>query len=494
MPPELLVPIECGRWPTAPASRAEPPAAAAAPATTPLLATAVPPPPDPSAPHAFDPLDTTAVTDLLPPGERRARLAAVSAAWDLVPHLQLWQASRILGMPLTAIRRADPRVVTADLVRVIGFSWSAGYIRGALREWLNIYEYAYTSGRVAPGEPIYGNIVTRYMDTRHDAALRKHIEKYRRKGIDPPNGSAAVHAARGALATKLKWLAVSMHFRIDVSCTAAKKALRRARRTAAQPAPSLSPRMVINLSLQCEEGASEFVRGHAGGFTAQIMFALRMINAQRSAVTAVANGVVYGECDLDAKLSTGQQSGRQMWATERDCRGSNTWLRALAAMLSAGSDSSAEHFFIRATNSPTGDPHLATEWRDGPETAARSRASLCALLSTGRGAVPAATAAAMTGHSSKHVLPNVGRALHLASPEINEIGRWAGSRGQRATAADAGPDATAAADACPQIYSAEAANEVVPMIMEKVVSALRRLASTTDVAALPDTGGWSLLA
>ena len=91
------------------------------------------------------------------------------------------------------------------------------------------------------------------------------------------------------------------------------------------------------------------------------------------------------------------------------------------------------------------------------------------------------------------MLPNVGRARKRPAAEINEVGRWAGSRGQRATAADAGPEASAEAGDCPMLYSTEAANEVVPQIMESLVEPIRRLAAATDPATLPYTGGWSLL-
>ena len=82
-----------------------------------------------------DDLDFTAGLELLPPGEKRARIAAINAACDLVPLLEVWQAARILGQPMAEVRRTDPRVVTADLVRVFGFGWSAGTLKNVAREW-----------------------------------------------------------------------------------------------------------------------------------------------------------------------------------------------------------------------------------------------------------------------------------------------------------------------------------------------------------------------
>ena len=144
-----------------------------------------------------------------------------------------------------------------------------------------------------------------------------------------------------------------------------------------------------------------FGRGHAGGHYGGAQFALRQINAQRSCVVSVSNGVVYGEVDLDAKMKSSQQRGRPMWTPERDSRGRNAWLAAIAAMLTAPPSVVGEHFFVRATNSSDGNPFRATEWRDGPETAARSRISLCSILQMGKFGVPAAIARSLTGHTAK---------------------------------------------------------------------------------------------
>ena len=216
------------------------------------------------------------------------------------------------------------------------------------------------------------------------------------------------------------------------------------------------------------------------------------MNAQRSSVVSIANGVVYGEVDLDAKMKSAQQRGRPMWAPERDARGRNAWLVAIAAMLTAPPSAVGGHFFVRATNSPDGNPFRATEWREGPETAARSRISICAILQSGEFGVPAAIARAITNHSKKHLLPNVGRSIHLPESQLNEIGRWSGSKAQR-TAASGAPSSGPQVGPCPAGYSTEAAEEVVPAIMETVVAALRELRDRVPAASLPHVGGWSML-
>jgi hypothetical protein len=46
---------------------------------------------------------------------------------------------------------------------------------------------------------------------------------------------------------------------------------------------------------------------------------------------------------------------------------------------------------------------------------------------------------------------------------------------------------------CPAAYSTEAAEEIVPAIMETVVASLRELHARVPAAALPHVGGWSII-
>ena len=131
-------------------------------------------------------------------------------------------------------------------------------------------------------------MVDRFLSARHDNAVRKSIAKFRRLGVDPPRGHAGGHAAKGALATAIKFMKKRCYFRIDISSTAVARAFETARRTAGTPAPSsLNPRNAFCLSEQAEYGVSEFVRGHAGGHYAGAQFALRQVNAQRAHVVSM---------------------------------------------------------------------------------------------------------------------------------------------------------------------------------------------------------------
>ena len=249
VPPAPNLPV-AGRLPPASSSLAV--TTASSPAVFGSLA-ADPPPPTSAIAMSSPDLDFTYGLDLLPPGEQRARLAAINAAADFVRLLEMWQAAKILGQPLADVRAADPRVVTADLVRVFGHGWSAGTIKSAEREWRNLYSWAYmpsASGvrRVVPGREIPGSVVRKFLDARHDAAVRKSKAKFAKLGKAPPRGHAGGHAAKGSLVTTIKWLRNRAHFRIDIASTAIQRAMEGARRSGGTPAPSLSPRNAFCLS------------------------------------------------------------------------------------------------------------------------------------------------------------------------------------------------------------------------------------------------------
>ena len=86
------------------------------------------------------------------------------------------------------------------------------------------------------------------------------------------------------------------------------------RRRTTKQAPALGPRLIYILCWLTEHGDSQFVRCHAAGWLALAHFALRLINAQRSCIISMVGDVVRGSCDLDAKITAGEQNGRPMWA------------------------------------------------------------------------------------------------------------------------------------------------------------------------------------
>ena len=72
---------------------------------------------------------------------------------------------------------------------------------------------------------IPGTVVDRFLKARHDLAVRKSIAKFQRLGVDPPRGHAGGHAAKGAIATSIKFLKYRCYCRIDITSTSIKRSL-----------------------------------------------------------------------------------------------------------------------------------------------------------------------------------------------------------------------------------------------------------------------------
>ena len=127
---------------------------------------------------------------------------------------------------------------------------------------------------------------------------------------------------------------------------------------------------------------------------------------------------------------------------------------------------------------------------------ARFVVALRALAQRGRYPVSSDVATELDGHSAKHVLPNVARARCEPKPVVNEVGKWSGSVAQLATASAAAPPSHGEhpVSEMGDRYSQEAADEIVPAIIERQVAAVRRLVTRVGGAEhLPHSGGWSLL-
>ena len=262
-----------------------------------------------------------------------------------------------------------------------------------------------------------------------------------------------------------------------------------------------------------EYGENEWVRCHAAGWLAQVMFSLRLINAQRACVIRLADGVVTGACDLDAKIKASEQTGRPMWAAARDMRGSTEWVTRLLHMRDAPPRTPGEggvvedpHYLLRDTNSPDGNPTRATGWIDAPLTGARATKSLQSLGVMSPWALADEVVQEKTPHSPKHYLNCVSRAAGDPVGDTNEIGKWSGSIAQTAELADmAARSALHAARsgsrldgselelAMPELYSRETAEEIVPEIMERQVARLRALLVSPGIDHLPEKGGWRFI-
>ena len=452
----------------------------------------------------------------LPPGERRARVASLAAAAKLVAYMSAHQVNTLLGRP-HHLAVAGPAVayVTAQAIHTIGFGWAAGTINGARCTWLRLLAFARRTNAMAGLDKFYfyGFIVSGFL-AAVDADARA---TYRIRHPDRPRHvmDAKGAAARGGQAASCLFLARNLTFPIQVDCKAVTLVARASRRRTAKQAPAMGPRLIFILCWLTEFGDSQFVRCHAAGWLATVHFALRLINAQRACILSMVGDVVRGSCDLDAKMSAGEQNGRPMWAHRYDMRGKDLWVHLLMHMRDApprapptheaGDGAEDPHYFLRDTNASDGDPSggKATAWVDWPIAGQRASASLRALAQLSPWALPREVAMEKTGHSGKHDLACVSRAGGDTRQDTNEIGKWSGSLAQSTDLASstAAVDMRARHGACSSeqdsselamadLYSAETVEEIVPAIMHRQITRLQALLVSPGIDSLPAKGGW----
>lgn len=339
-------------------------------------------------------------------GARRARALAVVAAARLVPFMTINMIANFLGCPLSELQDLDPSFVAADAVRVISSGWSAGLLNSARTTWLRLLRFAAARGRVvSEGHPrISGYVVRDFLE----AVDRRARRAYEARGNHLPGDAQGSTARRGA-ASHLTFLASKLSFPVDMASASVQRALAQTRkRLVPKSAPPLGIRMLCVLSWLSQHGRTQFVRGHAAAWLAMAMFSVRFVNAQRSRLVSVKDGVVLAVCDLDAKAAPGSQEGRPMWTSSSDPLGSTSWIDELVAMRDAAPRASLldPSYFLRDTNSPDGSPDRASAWLDEPcPNGRRAMRSLRSLGAMSPWALPGSVLASFTGHSPRHDLP-----------------------------------------------------------------------------------------
>ena len=258
----------------------------------------------------------------LPPGERRARVASLAAAARIVPYMTLAQVNTLLGRPQGLALVGDAMAyVTASAIHTIGFEWAAGTMDGGRHTWLRMLAFARRTNAMAGLDEFYfwGYIVSRFLSAVDSDARADYKRRQPSKPRHVMDAKGA--AARGGQVAACLFLARNLTFPIQVECKAVSLVIKAARRKTSRQAPALGPRLIFILCWLTEHGESEYVRCHAAGWLALVHFALCLINAQRACIHNVVGDVVRGSCDLDAKLSSGEQNGRPMWAYRFDMRG-----------------------------------------------------------------------------------------------------------------------------------------------------------------------------
>ena len=441
-------------------------------------------------------------------------VASLAAAARIVPFMTMEQVNNLLGRPQGLVMVGDAMAyVTASAIHTIGFGWAAGTIDGARRTWLRMLAFAQRTNAMAGLAEFHfwGYIVSRFLSAVDSDARAKYKHRHPNKPRHVMDAKGA--AARGGQAAACLFLARNLTFPIQVECKAVTLVVKAARRRTSRQAPALGPRMVYILCWLTEHGTSEHVRCHAAGWLALVHFALRLINAQRACIHSMVGDVVRGSCDLDAKISAGEQNGRPMWAHRYDMRGSDMWVHLLVLMRdapprapslynpSAGLED--PHYFMRDTNSSDGNPTGATAWVDSPLAGRRATISLQSLAQLSPWALPAEVALEKTGHSAKHDLNCVSRSGGDPVSDTNEIGKWSGSLAQSADVATAtsaaamhtrhGAGSSEQDSSMPDLYSSEAVEEIVPAIMQRQIRRLQALLVSPGIDALPAKGGWKYI-
>ena len=234
------------------------------------------------------------------------------------------QVNALLGRPDSlATTGSAVAYVTAQAIHTIGFGWVAGTINGARCTWLRRLAFAQRTNAMAGLDRFYfhGFIVSNFLSSVDADARPAYRLRHpnRPKHVMDAKGSAA----RGGQAASCLFLARNLTFPIQVDCkevtlvaTGRRAGGRPSRHRPLGPGP-----YSYVLCWLTEFGDSQFVRCQAAGWLALVHFALRLINAQRSCMISMVDGVVRGSCDLDAKMTAGEQNGRPMWAYRQDMRG-----------------------------------------------------------------------------------------------------------------------------------------------------------------------------
>jgi hypothetical protein len=353
-----------------------------------------------------------------------------------------------------------------------------------------------------------GMDVMDYLDHVEESA----VADFARKHPDAQGkGLAGGLQAKPSRAKNLAWAARALGHCPGALAPAVQKVAKSKRR--GKPVIALSLRAQACLERVAESGETEFIRAAAGAWAGAGLTALRTCNMQRSKVTAVRGPIVYGVCDLDAKLGEDVQNARPLWTSAHGVHGTRAWLDAILASAPPEykATGSMPPYFFRANNAPENDgevdlaratayvtPPKAERWgaTHGPETSSRAIGALRWILRV-CGGFDKATARLFCGHSPKKFLPTVGRSSCMPKPQINEIGAWSGSESQ-AVAASSQPTsnihASNAMESMGDVYSAEGAEAVVPAIMEAAIGHARNALSTTAEHQLPMVGGWGMLA
>jgi len=404
--------------------------------------------------------------------------AILEAASRLVPLLPLQAQARALGVTLARLLAMPAEDVTEYFATVILKHWSPSTAAEVCGTWTRFVLWTDREG-IPFGGSFSGVDVADFLAEVHADAVARATGRR--------DGSSAGPAAKRNLEFVQRNLGVDLSMESTiVRVTAAKTSVGRA-----VPVPALT--ILIVAALERATGhASPFVRGVCAVLVAMALGCVRFAQAQRARLQEGGPrcGCMWAETLLDKHPDPAKQRPRPFWIPARGLV-SGEWHLALREAL-AGVEAGC--FFWRDSNSPSGDPYLATAWRNGPCSAARALVGLRSVL-VGECGVPPHVAATFGLHSARHFLPEVALARNLPPEDRVEIGRWSGSTAQDV---DLIPDVRAAAASArragemPDRYAPKAKVVRVCRILTEQVAAARAVATQYPPPDL--LGGWDLLA
>ncbi len=453
-------------------------------------------------PGFYDELSSAyrAAFELLCPEAQRAKCKALLAGLQLaLLFIDRSHARKALGISgaLDGDERSW-RLRLTELLAAPDKGWCHSYLNQASSAWRRLQKFQAGAAD--------GDTTVRFQ--RHvDTLARTKWKRRHSAEADLLAGSAAGRTARTQTGRSLRFLGRTLHFPVDTTSTAAKRATAPAKRKAKHH-EAWSAKVQLTLEEYVSKSRHAPVVAAAAGLAACGMFGLshqRQENARLVTTPPVTDsasgGVVEGLITIDQK--SGCEDGIPIWTSANGFSGSRHYVDALAAAHRNRSTTA----LLLDDDSKNGDPFNATCIIDRPRNLKRSTVALRSLVRRAPHFCPAELKELLkelTVLCGKGVLTCIGRACFDKLEILNETGKWSGSFSQTnadpnlATALTGPTTEKAPQYRMPITYSegndlAGAGGSARAHAMERQISRARWVARRYGIAALPDRGGWELM-
>ena len=226
---------------------------------------------------------------------------------------------------------------------------------------------------------------------------------------------------------------------------------------------------------------SAVISYYAAGLLLCCLAALRVRDAQRAAVSVV-NGRIEGRCFTSKHPKRRKPKEMKFFSPCQIPFGSPTWLSPLAAR-----QGEFDYIFPMVCK-PRGvdltDPRVT--FLPGPASSSYVIKVLRLLLTLPPLSLTEDEAREFSGHSMRHCLPSLARALGVGREDRDELGRWLAR-------IDSRQGGVGSSSSLSNRYSEEAAPQRVVGIVEKILAAAHRAVEQRGgISWFPAKGGWDL--